>query len=77
MIEELSALTGDTLSQVLESSIENYHHTLLANRQEPWKILEESGLIASAAGDKNLSTSYKSHLTPSLTRKHAASYART
>jgi hypothetical protein len=72
MIEELSALTGDTLSQVLETSIQSYHQTLLANRQDPWKILQESGLIASAAGDKNLSTTYKSQLTPSLTRKQAA-----
>jgi hypothetical protein len=72
MIEELSALTGESLSQVLETSIESYHQTLHANRRDPWKILQESGLIASAAGDKSLSTTYKSQLTPSLTRKHAS-----
>jgi hypothetical protein len=72
MIEELSSLTGETLSQVLENAIETHHQAVLANRQDPWKILQESGLIASAAGNKNLSTTYKSQLTLSLTRKHAA-----
>src|ERR1700743_762860 len=70
MIEEVAALTGQTLSSVLERSIETYHQTLVSDRKEPWKALQASGLIGSGTGDADLSASYKSHLTTSLGHKH-------
>jgi hypothetical protein len=71
MVEEVSALTGQSVSRVLEHSIENYHQTLVASRNEPWKALQESGLIGSGEDDSDLSSRYKAALAESLDRKHS------
>ncbi len=76
MIEEMSAITGQSISSVLESSIESHHQSMLAARQEPWKVLQETGLIGSSDGSRDLSARYKSLLTSSLTRKHSISIRR-
>jgi hypothetical protein len=70
MAEQLAAITGQSLSAVLEHSIESYHQSLLSDAPEPWKALATSGLIASADGDPSLSTTYKSQLAASLSQKH-------
>lgn len=70
MVEEMSVLTGQSVSSVLERSIQNYHKTMIAGRREPWKLLKKVGLIDSGAGDRNLSARYKNLLLSSLIRKH-------
>jgi hypothetical protein len=70
MVEEMSAVTGQSVSSVLERSIQSYHKIMIAGRREPWKLLKKTGLINSGAGDRNLSDRYKNLLPSSLIRKH-------
>jgi len=70
MVEELAALTGQSVSGVLEHSIENYHQGVVAARREPWKLLAETGLINSGTAARNLSGTYKTALAKALRRKH-------
>lgn len=69
MAAEVSAVTGQTISQVLEQSIMSYHQSVLANRHRPWLLLRKTGLIGIGRADRNLSESYKSALTESLAKK--------
>jgi hypothetical protein len=70
MVEEMSAVTGQSISSVLERSIQSYHKTMIAGRREPWKLLKKTGLIDSGAGDRNLSIGYKNFFSSSLIHKH-------
>ena len=70
MVEEISAMTGQSVSSALQHSIQSYHHAMPARRRALWKLLREAALINSGSGHRHLSGNYKRTLSASLLRKH-------
>jgi hypothetical protein len=68
-LAETMRQTGKTLTEVVTEALEIYCASASVGRQGPLAILEASGFVGSGRGPRDLSRSYKKHLTASLRRK--------
>jgi hypothetical protein len=72
LLAEMSSVTGQSTSAIIEQAIANCHPTVAASNQRPWLLLKKSGLINAGRADRDLSSNYKSALTESLKIKRKA-----
>jgi hypothetical protein len=69
-LEVLTRLTGSTVTDVLKRAIDLYYETLGRDRRRAAEVLEEQRFIGAAAGDPNLSETYKALLSDLVAAKH-------
>lgn len=67
-IARIRRMTGATTTQVVCDSVKLYYETL-APKLHARQILESTGFVGCAAGQEDLSSTYKARLTQTLARK--------
>jgi hypothetical protein len=67
LLGDLRRRTGKTTTEIVRTSIEHYHHEIVAAATAPAEAL--AGFIGCAEGASDLSRRYKEELTASLSRK--------
>jgi hypothetical protein len=68
-LQALSRRTGKSTSAIIKAALDAYYERLQASGTSPKRVLEASGFLGCAEGDRDLSADYKNELTRSWGKK--------
>ncbi len=69
-LDELTAATGESLSEVVRAAIDCYHAQVIARPSGPASALRTTGFVGCGEADDDLSTGYRRVWAEGLERKH-------